>query len=143
MTAVATPAQEREIPSPAVTPDIAAYFEAAAEGRLLIKGCRACGRLHHYPRSICPHCMSDDTGWVPSRGEGRVYTYSVLRVGTPTPFALAYVRLDEGVTMMTNIVDCDLDALRVDLPVRVVFKPSADGTMVPMFAPTGAPGRGP
>jgi uncharacterized OB-fold protein len=53
----------------------------------------------------------------------------------PVPYALAYVTLDEGVTMMTNIVDCDLDAIRIGQRVRLVFKPSEGGPSVPMFTP--------
>lgn len=133
---MATFAQDREIPSPAINPENKAYFDAAAENRLLIKRCDACGKPHFYPRAICPHCFSAETRWTPSEGRGTIYSYSVLRLGTPTPFALAYVRLDEGVTMMSNIVDCDLDALAIDMRVRVVFKPTVDGNIkVPMFTP--------
>jgi uncharacterized OB-fold protein len=53
----------------------------------------------------------------------------------PAPYAIAYVTLEEGVTMMTNIVDCDLDALRIGQPVTVVFKPTDGGPPVPMFTP--------
>ena len=53
----------------------------------------------------------------------------------PVPYAIAYVTLEEGVTMMTNPVDCDLDAIRIGQPVRVVFKASDSGPPVPMFTP--------
>jgi len=53
----------------------------------------------------------------------------------PVPYALAYVTLEEGVTMMTNIVDCDLDAIRIGQRVRLVFKPAEGGPPVPMFTP--------
>jgi uncharacterized OB-fold protein len=53
----------------------------------------------------------------------------------PVPYALAYVTLDEGVTMMTNIVDCDLDKIKIGQAVRLVFKPSEGGPPVPMFTP--------
>ena len=53
----------------------------------------------------------------------------------PVPYALAYVMLDEGVTMMTNLVDCDLDAMRIGQRVRQIFKPSEGGPPVPMFTP--------
>jgi uncharacterized OB-fold protein len=135
-----TIAIDRELPSPSITPENGAFFEASARGVLLLKLCDACGRHHYYPRAICPHCFSERTRWVEASGKGRIYTYSVLRLGTPTPFALAYVTLDEGPRMMTNIVDCDLDALSVDLPVRLVCKPSKDGTMIPMFTPAAAAG---
>jgi uncharacterized protein len=127
-------AQERMIPTPPVSPETRPFWDAAEEGRLLIKRCMACGRLHHYPRSICPFCWSDRTEWVPASGRGTIYSYSVMR-RVPIPYAIAYVTLDEGVTMMTNIVDCDLEAIRIGLPVRVVFRPTDGGPPVPMFTP--------
>jgi uncharacterized OB-fold protein len=51
---------------------------------------------------------------------------------------VASVKLEEGPQMITNIVDCDFDALRSGLPVRVVFKPTQGGPPVPMFTPDGA-----
>ena len=123
----------RAIAAPAVNPENRPYFDAAAQGRLLVKRCAACGKLHFYPRAICPHCFSDRTEWQEAAGTGTIYSYSVMRHGVA--YAIAYVTLDEGVTMLTNIVDCDLDALRIGQKVRVVFKPAEGGTMVPMFAP--------
>jgi len=126
--------QERKIASPTVTPDTQPFWDAAAAGRLLVKRCTACGEAHHYPRPLCPFCGSDRTEWREASGRGSVYSYSVMR-RAPVPYALAYVTLDEGVTMMTNIVDCDLDAIRIGQAVRVVFKPTEGGPPVPMFTP--------
>jgi uncharacterized OB-fold protein len=125
----------RKIPAPPVSPETKPFWDAAAEGRLLIKTCTACGQAHHYPRSICPHCGSDRTEWKQASGRGTIYTYSVMRRGAPVPYAIAYVTLEEGVTMMTNIVDCDLDAIRIGQAVRVVFTPTDGGPPVPMFRP--------
>jgi len=126
---------ERKIPAPAVNAESKPWFDAAAEGRLLVRFCTACNEHHHYPRSICPHCFSDKTEWRDAKGTGTIHTYSVLRRGAPVPYCIAYVTLDEGVSMMTNIVDCDLDAVRIGQKVRVVFKPTEGGPPVPMFAP--------
>ena len=127
-------AQERKIPAPETNPETKPFWEAAAQGRLLIKKCLACGRVHFYPRAICPFCGSDKTEWVTASGRGTVYSYSVMR-RVPVPYALAYVTLEEGVSMMTNIVDCDLDAIRIGQRVTVAFKPSEGGPPVPMFRP--------
>ncbi len=128
-------AQDRKIPAPVVNPENKSFFDAASNGKLLIKKCSACGEHHYYPRAICPHCFSDQTSWTESSGNGTIYSYSVMRRGTPVPYAIAYVTLAEGVTMLTNIVDCDLDAIRIGQAVRVVFKPTDGGAAVPMFAP--------
>lgn len=127
--------EPRTMQDPELNPGDAPYFEAAAEGRLLVRRCRACGELHSYPRAICPHCQSGETEWVDSSGRGEVYAFSITRRAGPTPYAIAFVTLDEGVTMMTNIVDCDLDAIRIGQRVRVVFKPTEGDYMMPCFAP--------
>lgn len=122
----------REIPLPARTPETEHYWEAAARGVLLVKGCRACGKAHHYPRTICPFCHSDQTEWWPSAGKGVIYSFSVMR-RAPSPYAIAYVTLDEGPTMMTNIVGCDFDAIAIGQRVRLAPKPADGGPPVPMF----------
>ena len=127
--------QERKIPPPAVNAENKAFFDAAAQGKLLLKYCNACSAFHHFPRAICPRCFSDRTEWRESKGAGTIYTYSVLRRGVPVPYCIAYVTLDEGVSMMTNIVDCDLDAVRIGQKVKAVFKPTDGGPPVPMFTP--------
>jgi hypothetical protein len=109
------------------------FFDAAREGRLLIKRCLACKELHYYPRAVCPFCASDRTEWVAAQGRGSVYSYSVMR-RAEKPYAIAYVTLEEGVTLLTNLVDCDFGALRIGMPVRVVFKAKGEDT-IPMFAP--------
>jgi uncharacterized protein len=125
---------ERKILAPAVSSETKPFWDAAAEGKLLVKKCAACGELHFYPRAICPFCFSDRTEWHPVSGNGMVYTYSIMR-RAPIPYAIAYVTLAEGPTMMTNIVDCDLDTIRIGQAVKLVFKPSESGPPVPCFAP--------
>ena len=127
-------AKERTIPAPQPTVETQPYFDAASRGSLVVKTCRACGESHHYPRALCPFCGSEATEWTPASGRGTIYSYSVMRRATP-PYAIAYVTLEEGPTMMTNIVDCDLDQIRVGQRVTVVFKPSDGGPPVPMFTP--------
>jgi uncharacterized OB-fold protein len=122
--------EKRVIPAPLVSPENKPYFDAAAAGKLLIKRCTACGQAHFYPRALCPHCFGE-TEWREAAGSGTIYSYSVMRHGAP--FAVAYVTLDEGVTMLTNLVDCDFDALRIGQKLRVVFRPAEGGTMIPMF----------
>lgn len=127
------PAGPRKIPAPRVLPESLAYWQAADEGKLLVKKCNACGEVHHYPRDICPHCLSSDTVWQQAAGTGTVYSFSTMGQGDAA-YTLAYVTLDEGVTLMTNLVDCDPAKVAIGDKVRVVFKPT-DGHAVPMFTP--------
>ena len=127
-------AQDRKIAAPPTNPEIQPFFDATAEGKLLYGKCNACGEAHFYPRRHCPFCFSDKVEWQPASGKGTVYTYSVMR-RAPVPYCIAYVTLAEGPTMMTNIVDCDLDAVRIGQAVKLVFKQSDGGAPVPMFTP--------
>jgi uncharacterized OB-fold protein len=127
--------KERTIPAPPTNPETQAFWDAARQGKLLVKRCTACGEAHWYPRALCPFCASDRTEWTEASGRGTIYSYSVFR-RAPIPYAIAYVTLAEGPTMMTNIVDADLDAIRIGQAVRVTFKPTEDaGPPVPMFSP--------
>lgn len=126
--------KDRKIASPEPTVGSEAYWEGARNGKLLLRHCTSCNKVHHYPRALCPYCFSDKLEWRQASGKGKVYSYSVMR-RAPEPYVIAYVTLDEGISMMTNIVDCDLDKVRIDQPVKVVFKPSQTGQPVPMFMP--------
>ncbi len=126
--------KERKIPAPPVYNETEAFWTAAGQGRLLVKYCSACGEYHHFPRSLCPFCFSDKTEWRNASGHGVIYSYSVMR-RVEVPYVIAYVTLDEGVTVMTNIVDCDPDTVRIGQRVKVKFQPSDGGPPVPMFSP--------
>ena len=63
--------------------------------------------------------------WVPAAGTGTVYSFSIMRA--KTPYAIAYVELDEGPRMMTNIVGCAFDAVRIGMKVRLTFVETEGG----------------
>ncbi len=109
--------------------DSAAYWEAAAEGRLMLKRCSECGRAHHYPRRLCPFCHSDRTEWVEASGRGTVYSFSITL--KPERRVLAYVTLAEGPTMMTNLTGDTPPAIGQD--VAVEFTQTAEGLSLPVF----------
>jgi uncharacterized protein len=127
-------ATQRKLPAPQPTVETQPYWDAAGGGKLLVKTCRACGQAHHYPRALCPFCFSDQTEWKEASGRGVIYSYSVMR-RAPAPYTIAYVTLEEGPTMMTNIVDCDFDRLAIGQTVRVTFAPTEGGPPLPVFTP--------
>ena len=131
---MSTAYQDRPLGKVVVDASTETYWAAAREGVLKLRRCTACSQLHWYPRPVCPYCQGD-TEWVAAAGTGEIYSLSVTRRAGPIAYALAYVRLDEGVTMLTNIVDCDLDTLRIGQRVQLCFKPDDDGQPVPMFRP--------
>lgn len=117
-------------------PETQAFQAAAAQGRFVLPRCGDCGRFHWYPRAHCPFCFGAALAWTDVSGRGRIYSYTVMRRAKP-PYAIAYVTLEEGPTMMTNLVHCDFDALRIGMPVTVLFQHAPDGPLVPMFRPAG------
>lgn len=78
-------------------------------------------------------CFSGNVEWHEAKGTGKIYTYSIVRRIGPVPYCIAYVTLDEGVTMLTNIVECDLDTIRIGQPVKMHFNISKGGVSVPTF----------
>lgn len=130
-------------PVPDVTPETAPYWEGAVEGRLLLSECQDCGLVYHYPRAFCPDCFSDAVEWLEADGEGEVYSYSVTRTmnGWPEedlPLVVAYVELDEGPRLMTNI-HADPNTVDVGTRVTVQFEETkTDNVAIPVFVPVSA-----
>jgi uncharacterized protein len=124
----------RELAPPVITVESKAFFDAARQGRFLIPVCTACDRAHWYPRAICPFCASDKVEWREASGRGTVYTFSIMR-RVKEPYIIAHVTLAEGPTMLTNIVACDADDLRIGQAVTVVFQDTDHGLPVPLFKP--------
>ena len=139
-TQASLPAQSLPAPAPAVNPETREFWDATAQDRLLLRRCRDCGAVIWYPRAICPECASLNTEWFPAAGRGRIYSYTVNHRGEGAytglpPFVLAYVELDEGPRLMTNIVGADNAELAVGLPVEAVFHDTGDGAALPRFQP--------
>jgi len=126
---------------PTIEDETRPFWDAAREGRFLIVRCRACGRAHHYPRPFCPFCWSDDVTWEDASGRATLYTYSTVYVNDLPPFSerlpyvAAVVELDEGPRVMTNIVGCEPQALRVGMPVQVRFVELTPEVTAPVFTP--------
>ena len=125
----------RKLRAPEINPENKPFWDAASEGKLLIKHCNACGENHYYPRSNCPLCGSDQTDWLESKGKGEIYSLSTMRRGPDAPYTLAYVTLDEGPAVMTNIETGDHDALTIGQRVAVNFIASDGGPPYPLFTP--------
>jgi uncharacterized protein len=117
----------------------ARFWSAAAAGTLLLPRCTACERVFWHPRPRCPHCGSDRIEWTRSGGKGVIHTYTVVRQTTDPhfktrlPYAVAMIDLDEGVRLMSNIVDTPLDVLHIGLRVEVVFEAAGTDLAIPLF----------
>ena len=113
-------------------PESQPFFTALGEGKFLLKHCRACDRAHWYPRAVCPHCFCPETEWREASGRGEIYSWSVSRT-VPAPFAVAYVTLDEGPTMMTQLTETDFSRIAIGGRVALDVRKAADGTPLPFF----------
>jgi uncharacterized protein len=126
------------VPVPSINTDTKAFWSATTEGKLLIGRCNACGEAIWYPRPICPFCHSMDTKMEQVSGRGTVYTFTIVRRGggqyaAVAPYVLAYVELEEGPRMMTNIVDCDPGEVEIGKSVEVVFHKTEGEAALPRF----------
>jgi uncharacterized OB-fold protein len=99
------------------------FFEEAREGRLIGIRCGKCGELAIPPKEFCPSCQERNWTPVPLAGKGAITSFTVIRIaprgrGGEAPYAVAVVKLDEGVSLLGRIVDIPLDTLRTGLTVR-------------------------
>ena len=116
------------------------YWQSAAEGRLVIQRCTSCGVHQFYPRALCVACAGE-TEWVDASGRGTLHTYTIIRQNKSpafaalSPYAVGIVELDEGVRMMSNIVECDVEQLEVGMALEVLLLKAADDVGLPFWRP--------
>ena len=114
-------------PLPHIDEENRPWWEAAQRHELYIQKCRDCGDLRFHPRALCTSCMSSRTDWVRCAGGGKIYAFTVTNQNQAAgfrealPYVMAWVELDEGVKMMTNIVDCPPEQVKIGMPVEAVF----------------------
>lgn len=128
-------------PLPPVNAESAPFWDACAEGRLLLQCCGDCGERQFYPRLVCAACGGSALDWTDASGRGSIRSWTVIRRAVSAafdddvPYVVALVELDEGPTMMTNIVACDPESLVMGQRVRVIFEPRGPDLRVPQFQP--------
>lgn len=120
-------ASSKPLPRP-ISPELTRpFWEAAKRHELVMPRCTTCDHLFFYPRSECPRCLSNHLEWVRVSGRGRLHTYTIVyqpanaAFRDDTPYIYAVVQLDEGPRMVSNVVQCDLDAVKVDMPLEAIF----------------------
>lgn len=124
------------------------FWAAAARGELAIPRCASCGRYAWYPPERCPRCGGGELPWTAVRGRGTLFSWAVVEralvkaFASRVPFVTGLVALEEdpAVRLVTNLVDCRPGDLRVDMPVRAVFRPlpfpdASREVVAPLFTP--------
>ena len=124
-------------PAPRPTPTEQHFYDACAEGKLVLQHCQSCGHVLFYPRTHCDTCQSDQLVWKDAIGTGTIASYTVVRRGVSAdfeaPYVIALIDLAEGPRMMSQIIDADPEALAVGLSVRVDFAAWSEDITLPVF----------
>lgn len=131
-----------ELPAqaPLVNAETQPFWDATAESRLVLPRCDDCGFFIWYPRLLCPSCRGRSVTWTECSGVGTVYSYTVVRKGQgrwrdAAPYVHAYVELDEGPRLLTNIVECDPDTVHIGQIVELAWADTGAGSALPRFRP--------
>jgi hypothetical protein len=134
-------AKDIEYSKPIADWETRGYWEGAGRHELVLQRCKRCGTVQHRPRALCVSCLADEIEHFVASGRGSVWTFTVTEQNQVPPFrdavpyVLAYVELEEGPRLLTNVVGCAPDAVRIGMPVRVAFRGDADGLATPVFVP--------
>lgn len=117
------------------------FYDGTKKHKLLVQHCNACGKNIFYPKTFCPYCWSENIGWIESSGKGKLYTYTVCisnvseAFAPDLPYIVGVVDLEEGVRLLTNIVDCKPEDVTCDMGVEVVFRDVTEEFTLPLFKP--------
>ncbi len=136
----------RTLPLPQPTLDNREFYEAAGRGELRFQRCADCGRWRHYPRPVCPGCLSRRYTWERASGRGRIYTWTIVHGPTlpafqaELPYNVVDVLMDEGIHFQSQLLDCPPEEIRADLPVEAVFVPVSEEMTLVKFrrSPAGS-----
>lgn len=132
---------EIEYPTPSLDWETRVWWEGCGRHELVLQRCRDCEAVQHRPRGICVSCLSDRLEYRIASGRGTVHTFTITHQNNAPgfrgvgPYVLAYVELDEGPRLLTNVVGCDPQEVRIGMPVEVEFVDREHGLAVPRFRP--------
>ena len=133
-----TPASLPPKPSPQTSELARPYWDAVAQGKLVLQSCSACGKVRHYPRLLCDACYSDAVTWLSSKASGTIHSWTVAHhafhpaFAPELPYTLVTVDLDEGVRALGRWRS-DV-AMSIGLPVQGTFE-AREGGMDLVFKP--------
>lgn len=132
------------MPSPLADATTLPWWKAASEHRLVVQCCAACSHTRLPPAPVCPECRSAEAGWREVPGRGEVYTYTVVHrpiaAAQPLPTVIAVVALADagGVRMISNLVGVAPEAVRIGMPVELVWEDMSADLAIPRFRPLDA-----
>ncbi len=132
---------EHPVPIPPIIWDNMGYWEGINRHELVFQRCKECGTWRHPPRPVCPKCRSFEKEWTPSTGKGAVYSWVTYQEsphpGFKAPYSVVLLEMEEGVRLVSNMVDIKPEEISIGMPVEVVFEDIAEGLTLPKFRKVG------
>jgi uncharacterized OB-fold protein len=117
------------------------FWANLREHKLTAQRCNACGKFFTFPpQALCPHCLGSDYEWIALSGKGKVYSFVTYhRAWHPayqdkTPYNVSLIDLDEGPRLISNVVGCTPDEVKIGMPVEIVYDDREEYTL-PQFRP--------
>src|SRR3990172_7397519 len=133
--------REYKLPIPVADEESGPFFEGAKQRKLMLLRCASCGTWRLPGRERCADCWSTEFEWAQASGRGKLYTFGIMHqqyhpsFAEAIPYNFAFVELEEGPRLATNIVDCPNEELRTDMPVEAVFDDVSEETTLVRFRP--------
>ena len=134
------------MPPPLADTTTLPFWEAAAEHRLVVQRCTACGQTRLPPAPVCPACRSTESDWQEVEGRGEVYTYTTVHrpiaAEQELPFLIAVISLEDsgGLRLMSNLVSVAPEDVAIGMPVELVWEDMSADLALPRFRPVRPPG---
>lgn len=130
-------------PLPTPDPVTKPFWDSLKAGAIQLQRCGPCDTVIFYPRPLCPSCLSDELTWTPVSGRGVVHAFAIPHrhpnpaFGSTAPYVVALVELEEGARMLSNLIDVEPtpEAVKVGMPVEIVYDAVTDEVTLPKFRP--------
>lgn len=128
-------------PLPVPDGDTKPFWDYCKQHELRMQKCLKCGRFRYPPSILCPHCHHMEAEWARLKGKGQVYSFIVVRrpyhpgFANEGPYTLAIIETEEGTRMLSNVIGCKPEEVKVGMPVEVAFEDVTPEFALPKFKP--------
>jgi uncharacterized OB-fold protein len=115
------------------------FYGFCKQHELRFQRCSECGTWRHVPRDMCAKCGSFNWEWAKSAGKGKLFSWTTAmqpmlpQFADLIPYSPAVIEMDEGVRLVSWLVDVPDEELRLGLPVEVVFDDVTPEVTLPKF----------
>jgi uncharacterized OB-fold protein len=122
-------------PTPVADEASQPFFEAAQEGKLLLRFCNACNRYMTYSAETCDNCLNQSLEWKAASGKGTIYSFVVMHqvlhpgFAGEVPYNVIVVETAEGPRLQSNLLGTPDNEIAVGMPVEVTFEPAGEVTV--------------